>query len=44
LDSIIDALNFDKMNANDQRDRNQVAKTLELLDSKLNYQLCTWQI
>ncbi len=34
LDSIIDALNFDRMNANDQRDRNRAAKLLELLDSK----------
>ncbi|CAB4414651.1 unnamed protein product [Rhizophagus irregularis] len=34
INSIIDALNFDKMNANDQRDRNRAAKILELLDSK----------
>ncbi len=34
LDSIIDALNFDKINANDQRDKNRAAKVLELLDSK----------
>ena len=34
LDSIIDALNFDKMNAIDQRDRDRATKVLELLDSK----------
>ena len=34
LDSIIDALNFDRMNANNQKDRNRAAKLLELLDSK----------
>jgi len=34
LDLIIDALNFDKMNAIDQRDRDRATKVLELLDSK----------
>src|SRR4051812_14609997 len=34
LDSIIDALNFDSLNANDQRDRDRAKKMLELIDSK----------
>jgi len=34
LDLIIDPLNFDKMNAIDQRDRDRATKVLELLDSK----------
>ncbi len=34
LDSVIDALNFDRINANNQRDKNRTAKLLELLDFK----------
>ena len=34
LDSVIDALNSDRMNANDQKDSDRAAKVLELLDSK----------